>query len=145
MGHDRKLGHVQSMGTYGGIFAALVCLTIITVGVAVKVRFDNELINLGIAMLIATMKASLVVLWFMHGKYEGKVTWAFIGYPLIILALLLGGVFLDYTNRGDQTQFTVPATIAQPVDHSGDHGDGHGAAGHGDDGHTHDEDDTDHH
>ena len=38
MGQDRKMGHVQSMGTYGGIIAALGVLTIVTVGVAVYAR-----------------------------------------------------------------------------------------------------------
>jgi cytochrome c oxidase subunit 4 len=49
------------------VWAALVVLTILTVA-ATWVDFGS--FNLWVAMVIATVKASLVVLFFMHMRYE---------------------------------------------------------------------------
>jgi cytochrome c oxidase subunit 4 len=43
-----------------------------------------------VALGIASIKASLVALYFMHLKYEDKLTWTFAVYPLFLLALLIG-------------------------------------------------------
>ena len=71
------------------VWAALIALTAITVGVA--------FLHLGkwakfTAMLVATLKASLVVLYFMHLRHERGLV------PIIILvALATFGVFLILT------------------------------------------------
>lgn len=129
MGSDRKMGHVQSFKTYLLTFIGLLALTVVTVLVSYK-NFGamNEVVALG----VATMKASLVVMIFMHGRYENKITWAFIYYPLIIVGLLVGGVFLDYMNRGDgwhgQKANFVSAVEGgkYPDAHGDDHGDASG-------------------
>ena len=61
--------HVSPLSTYLSIFAALMVLSAITVGAA--------FVNLGslnpiVAMAIAVLKATLVILFFMHVKYEAN-------------------------------------------------------------------------
>jgi cytochrome c oxidase subunit 4 len=62
-------------------------LTVITVGVS-YIHFG--VFNIVVALAVASIKASLVALFFMHLKYEDKLTWVFAIYPLCLLALLIG-------------------------------------------------------
>jgi len=56
------------------IFGLLIVLTVITVAVATQ-RFENEFVNVCLALLIATIKATFVARYFMHLKFEGKLIW----------------------------------------------------------------------
>jgi cytochrome c oxidase subunit 4 len=59
--------HIASTRFYLGIFAALICLTVATVKVS---YYDFGQANIIIAILIATMKASLVAAFFMHLRHD---------------------------------------------------------------------------
>jgi cytochrome c oxidase subunit 4 len=59
--------HIASSQFYWGIFAALICLTFVTVKVS---YYDFGSANIIIAILIATMKASLVAAFFMHLRHD---------------------------------------------------------------------------
>lgn len=92
-------GHISPTSTY--IFAGLTLyvLTIITVAAS---YFDtgSMLVNVLIAMAIATLKAFVVLWYFMHMKYEDKIVWLYgIWYPIILFAILIGSMFLDVFNR----------------------------------------------
>ena len=135
---DRKMGHVQSFKIYAGVFGSLLALTVITVLVSLYDFSEHwgeswEFMNTVVAVGVAGVKASLVVLFFMHGKYEGKITWAFIWYPLVILGILIAALFLDYGYRNNPENYLVKPTSITLEHHgeshgSGDHGDSHGAA-----------------
>jgi cytochrome c oxidase subunit IV len=90
--------HIVSSKLYIGIWAILMCLTVITASVA--------FINLGplntvVVLAIATSKALLVVLFFMHVKYTSeKLTKMVIVSALFWLMLLLFLSLADYTTRG---------------------------------------------
>lgn len=116
---SRKMGHVQDLKVYVRTLLLLFTLTALTVFAA---QFDVGILNNLVAVLIAMIKASLVILFFMHGKYEGKLTWAFIYYPVLLLIVLLGALFLDYGTR-DRADFAVQAKIATPHDPHGEEGD----------------------
>lgn len=73
------------------IFVGLFILTIITIVVAMH-RFQSEAVNLGVAIAIAVAKASLVCLFFMHLKFEGKLIYLILLVPIglcIVLTLAL--------------------------------------------------------
>ncbi len=126
----RKMGHVQDFKVYLRTLLLLFALTGVTIFAA---QFDFGILNNLIAVLIAMVKASLVVLFFMHGKYEGKLTWAFIYYPLLLLIVLLGALFLDYGFR-DKDDVAIQAKIARPHDDhgkGGDHGEPKDGEAHG--------------
>ena len=109
-GHDNHgLGHIVPVPVYLKVFAALVCLTIITVLVA---RVDFGAMNIIVAMFIASIKATLVALFFMHLKWEDKFTWVFAILPLFLLFLLIGGVFIDNPFRGKVEPLVVNGAVA---------------------------------
>lgn len=61
--------HVLPMKVYTTVFISLLVLTVITVLAA---QFDFGSLNAFIAIAIATIKATLVALYFMHLKYDNK-------------------------------------------------------------------------
>ena len=79
---------------YYGIFAALVVLTIVTVLVAFH-RFQSEAVNLALAMIVAATKATLVALFFMHLKFEGKLIYLMLIVPLILCFILVFALIPD--------------------------------------------------
>ena len=65
-------------------------------GATVAVSYlDLGLWNVAAALLIASAKASLVALFFMHLKHEGRLVWMFALVPLFFLALIVGGTLSD--------------------------------------------------
>lgn len=90
--------HVVPFKTNLITFISLVSLTIITVVTAKTMHFGS--FNLVVAMLIATVKVTIVVLWFMHLKYDGKVNRAIFGCSFIFLLLFfaMSGFDLYYRN-----------------------------------------------
>lgn len=90
--------HIVSTKFYVLIWAALMCLTVITASVAF---LDLGPLNTVVALVIATLKALLVVLFFMHVKYASeKLTRMVIISALFWLMLLLFLSLADYTTRG---------------------------------------------
>jgi cytochrome c oxidase subunit 4 len=108
--HDssHELGHIVPAAVFLKVFAALVVLTIITVAVS---RVHLGAWNIVVAMGVASIKATLVALFFMHLKYESPLTWMYAVLPLILLGLLLGGVFLDNPYR----HIPKPGFDVQPI------------------------------
>ena len=51
--------------------------------------------NVAVALLIASVKAALVALFFMHLRYENRLVWAFALLPLFFLALIIFGTLSD--------------------------------------------------
>jgi cytochrome c oxidase subunit 4 len=68
---------------YVRIFLLLVGLTALTVAAA-QMR-----LGFGTALVIAALKASLVALFFMHLKHEGRLTWFVALFPLALLLVLI--------------------------------------------------------
>ena len=89
---SHELGHIIPLRIYCYVLGALVVLTAVTVAVA---QFDFGNWNLVVAMAVASVKATLVALFFMHLKYENPATWTYAIIPFIFLLVLLGGVFMD--------------------------------------------------
>jgi len=88
-------GHISPTNTYIYVGIALLILTAITVA-ASYIDFGNMAINITIALIIATVKAMLVLLYFMHLKYENKLIWSFgIFYPLVLFIIMIGMIVID--------------------------------------------------
>jgi cytochrome c oxidase subunit 4 len=88
--------HVLPVRVYLGIFAALSVLTAITVATA---QFDFGPLNNLVALGIATTKATLVVLYFMHARYSGKLTAVVIATSIGFLFILFFLTLTDYLSR----------------------------------------------
>jgi cytochrome c oxidase subunit 4 len=91
--HHGELGHIVPRAVYLKVFLSLLALTVVTVGVA---HIDvSPGWNVTIALAVATVKAVLVLLFFMHLKYESKVIWAYVAFPIVLVFVLIGGVYSD--------------------------------------------------
>jgi cytochrome c oxidase subunit IV len=89
--------HVSSLILYIGIWIALLAGTLLTVLVA---GIDLGPFNAVVALTIATIKATLVVLFFMHAKYtHERLTKVVIVSALFWLAILLALSMADYGTR----------------------------------------------
>jgi cytochrome c oxidase subunit 4 len=106
--HDDEhhgLSHVASVKVLLGTGGSLLVLTLITV-LATKVDFGAN-INLAIAMAIAVLKATLVVLFFMHLKYDRLFhSVVFVG-AILAAALFVGFTLMD-SNQYQQTNIWNP-------------------------------------
>jgi cytochrome c oxidase subunit 4 len=86
------VGHVVPMKVLVGVFGSLCLLTVVTVGVS-YINFGEA--NLIVALAIAVLKASLVVLYFMHLRWDRPFnSIVFVGC-LIFVALFIGLAMLD--------------------------------------------------
>jgi len=102
--------HIVPPGTYLGIILTLLVLTAITVAAA----FVNlGRFNIVVALAIATLKATLVVLFFMHAKYSPKRTKLVIMAGIFWLIILLFMTLSDYASRVDYRGVRYP--ISQNV------------------------------
>ena len=89
--------HIMSSKLYYTIWIALLCLTVITAAVSF---IDLGPFNTVVALVIATFKALLVVLFFMHVKYTSeKLTKTVIVSAIFWLFILLALSMADYATR----------------------------------------------
>jgi len=89
--------HIVPVRIYFVIFLALMAGTALTV-VAGLQDFPGPL-NVIIALTIACIKATLVVLYFMHLRYSNRLTWVIFIAALFWLAILFALTFSDYWTR----------------------------------------------
>lgn len=138
--------HGMTKKKYWVIFAWLMILLFLTVFVA-YMRI-NPTLAIIVAMTIAIVKATLVVLYFMHVRFNSKLTWVFVTSGFVWLLIMIGITMTDYATRSwdggystvDQqysSPFGLPATMYpqnQPgAEGHGGHGDAHGTPeAHGD-------------
>ena len=116
MEHVHEHAHHPPILLYYKIFGALLVLTMITVAVAFQ---DFGVFNNIIALGIAGIKTTLVVLFFMHVKYESKLTKLFAVAGFIWLAILLAFTLQDTETRrhdpGPKGWALLPKNIVRPA------------------------------
>ncbi len=88
--------HVLSYRQLLAVLGGLLLLTGITIFAA---RFDLGVFTVWLALLIASVKASLVLLFFMHLKFEGKVFAITFVVTVFTVAALIGLLFFDLSWR----------------------------------------------
>ena len=89
--------HIVPVRVYVTIFLVLVVGTILTV-IAAFVNFPGPL-NTIVALTIATIKATFVVLYFMHVRYSSRLIWVIVTSALFWMAILFAFTFSDYWTR----------------------------------------------
>jgi cytochrome c oxidase subunit 4 len=85
-----KVGHVVPLQVLFGVLATLLVMTFVTVAVS---WFNFGRLNIWIALGIAVFKASLVLLFFMHLKYDKPFN-AFVIIVSIAVVILLIAIAL---------------------------------------------------
>ena len=88
--------HVVPVKLYVTIVGCLFCLTVITVLAAFV---ELGALNTPLALGIAILKATLVVLFFMHVRYNTPLMWVFASSGFFMLLILLALLMQDYMTR----------------------------------------------
>jgi cytochrome c oxidase subunit 4 len=95
-GH-RPAHHISSLAMYFGVFFALMVLTVITVWVS---RLNLGDWNVPVALGIAVIKMTLVILFFMHVIHSSRLTWIVVLASFLWLGVLFVLTFSDFLTRG---------------------------------------------
>ena len=91
--------HIVGIPTYLAVFMGLMVFTALTVWVAFLDLGSLSWLHTPLALAIATVKAFIVLWWFMHVKYSVKLTWVFIVSGILWLGILLAITIGDYVGR----------------------------------------------
>ena len=121
-GHDAGHGS-HGVGRYFLIWGILLAFTIITVTTG---RMDLGSANIFVAMAIATTKATLVLLFFMHLYEEGAVNRLILVTSVLFALVLIIGVFGDLMTR---SHGALPNGGPMPIKPHSAHGE-HSGGGH---------------
>ncbi len=88
---------VVSVKVYAAVFVTLLALTITTVAVS---KLDLGEYNFMVAMTIAVIKGTLVIMFFMVIRRASSMTRLFAGAGFFRMAMLLVFLLSDYLSRG---------------------------------------------
>lgn len=115
--------HVTSTKTFVNVLLTLLFLTVITVAAS---RVDFGSANLLIAMLIASVKAALVIAIFMHVKWDTAINKIVFLSSFLFLSLLLIFTLSDQATRGSadplrKVKLPVDNEVVQPKPHAQNH------------------------
>jgi cytochrome c oxidase subunit 4 len=104
--------HIVSPKIYAVVLTALLLGTVLTVQAA---KIDLGRWNIVLALTIAVTKMTLVILFFMHGKYSSRRTKLIIASGFFWLAIMLVLTLADYTTRHPEPSrsYLAPAPAMQ--------------------------------
>jgi cytochrome c oxidase subunit 4 len=92
--------HIVPLKTYYGIFISLIVLLGLTVVFAkIDIPPSPFVIGASIAFAIAAAKAILIIMYFMHVRYNRKLIWVVAVAGFFWLAILFVFTFNDYMTR----------------------------------------------
>lgn len=105
--------HILPLSTYLKTWGALLVLTVVTVAVS---YVDFGSFNLLIALVVATAKASIVALVFMHLWFDNKFHSIILGVGLMFVAIFIGITLADTQTRGmnEAAGYKRPADVTNP-------------------------------
>jgi cytochrome c oxidase subunit IV len=88
--------HIVGYGKLTAVWLALLALTVLTVWIS---RLDLGVNRVWGSLAIASAKAGLVIAFFMHMKYEGRLLRWLLFVALLTLAIFIGFTFFDVLYR----------------------------------------------
>lgn len=93
---DESATHDTGSGTYVTVWVLLLVLTAVTVTVA---RLHPTRFAVALAILIATMKGSLVLTYFMHLREEPLILKGMLFFALLAMTSIIALTFADVLYR----------------------------------------------
>lgn len=102
--------HIIPLKVLLSVFGALLFLTVLTVAVAYVPLGPLEI---PVALAIAAVKASLVVMFFMALRYDKKVNTLVFATGTIFVVVFMIFTLFDTVFRGDMTDMLTPGTISE--------------------------------
>ncbi|MFW5706765.1 MAG: cytochrome C oxidase subunit IV family protein [Bacteroidota bacterium] len=94
MGQEKH--HISS---YTSHFLVLIVLLLLTAASVAVTNLEMGPLNTLVAMLIAGVKATVVLTWFMHLKFDNKLYAIFTAAVFVLFLLVLYVTFFDYSYR----------------------------------------------
>ncbi len=94
--NNREGHHIVRLKTYVYILIALIVFTLLSVAVT---GIDLGPMTVATALILASVKATLVLSYFMHLKFENRFIVLMVCAVLLIFILVLVVTFLDYYFR----------------------------------------------
>ena len=108
---------------YVWVLLALAVGTFLTVLIS---RYDwGRPVNIGIGLVVATIKASLVVMFFMHLKYEQRWWAAIVLFPLLLVMIIIGSNLPDTAFNGKHSGGDILLDPEPVIKHHGKTGPAH--------------------
>src|ERR1043166_2954481 len=98
-------------GAYRNVLISLLIATVITVYFGVKVHFESHAMNIVIGIIIAVVKASLVVAIFMHMKYEKRWWLGLVLFPILLVMII---IFSNFDTRRSMRTSRIPSAASRP-------------------------------
>jgi cytochrome c oxidase subunit IV len=96
MNDQHEIPEILSYRLLITVLALLLILTALTIGVSM---INLGKLNVWIALIIASAKSSLVVIFFMHMKFENKAVKISLVSTICFAAILVGFIFWDIVYR----------------------------------------------
>lgn len=93
---SQETTHIVSYKTQVFVLLSLLVLTAISVAIT---RLEMGPFNTAAALLIASIKASIVLAWFMHLKFESRFFTVMVAAVFILFLLVILVTFFDYSYR----------------------------------------------
>ena len=94
--NQEKHHHIIPIQTYLKVFGALMFLTVLTVAVT---YVDLGSFNIVLAMFIAIIKSTLVLLFFMHLYYDNKTNLMFFLASILFMIIFITFTYFDIGQR----------------------------------------------
>lgn len=112
--HDGHQGFSHPMAVWKllAVFFALIFLTWVTV---LQAQIDTGNMELWLSLFIATVKAALVILFFMHMIHEKPFNAILFISSFVFVALFIGIVLNDAHNYKDTVELQAPPTEPAPM------------------------------
>jgi cytochrome c oxidase subunit 4 len=111
--HEHGISHVASAKTLVATGGTLLMLTLLTV-LATKIDFGAN-INLAVAMVIAVTKATLVILFFMHLRYDRLFHTVVFVSAICAASLFVGFTLMDSSQYQHTNIWTPSEPPAAPI------------------------------
>lgn len=93
---EKSEPHIVGYGKLTAVWIGLLILTALTVLVS---RIELGIAHVWGSLAIASVKAGLVIAFFMHMKYEGRLLRWLLFFALTVLAIFIGFTFFDLLYR----------------------------------------------
>ncbi len=94
--HEEEHQHITP---YRDLIHVLVTLLIFTIATVAVVNFDLGAFAVGMALIIASVKAYIVLAYFMHLKFDMPLFRWLVGIVMFVFVAFMILTFFDYVNR----------------------------------------------
>jgi len=93
---SKENSHISAYKDHLLVLAILITLTVITVAIT---SIELNAFNTAAAMFIASCKAAIVLLYFMHLRFDQKIFLIMTFLVIALLVVVIGITFIDYFYR----------------------------------------------